>query len=74
MEGNGLHPIYLHLVQKQIVFVPLYFAIDRYLFFCLCPCQMVLKGETVVSELQHEAVPPLCWMSLEDFIHAQSQT
>ena len=33
MEGNGLCTIYLHLAQKQIVFVPLYFSIDDYLFF-----------------------------------------
>ena len=37
MEGNGLCPIHLHLVQKQIVFVPLYFSIDHYLFFVSVP-------------------------------------
>lgn len=37
MEGNGLRSIHLHLVQKQIVFVPLYFSIDRYLCFVSVP-------------------------------------
>lgn len=37
MEGNGLRPIRLHLVQKQIVFVPLYFSTDHYLFFVSVP-------------------------------------
>lgn len=31
MEGNGLRSIHLHLVHKQIVFVPLYFSLDHYL-------------------------------------------
>lgn len=37
MEGSGLHPIHLHLAQKQIVFVPLYFSIDHYLPFVSVP-------------------------------------
>lgn len=37
MEGGGLHPIHLHLGQKQIVFVPLYFSIDHYLPFVSVP-------------------------------------
>lgn len=37
MEGSGLFHIHLHLVQKQIVFVPLYFSIDHYLSFVSVP-------------------------------------
>lgn len=37
MEGSGLYHIHLHLVQKQIVFVPLYFSIDHYLSFVSMP-------------------------------------
>lgn len=49
MEGNGLCPIHLHLVQKQIVFVPLYFSIDYYLFFVSVPLPNRPQGcESVV--------------------------
>lgn len=37
MRGNALWSIHLHLVQKQIVFVPLYFSIHCYLFFVSMP-------------------------------------
>ena len=37
MEGSGLALVHLHIVQKQIVFVPLYFSIDHYLTFVSVP-------------------------------------
>lgn len=37
MEGGPPQPLHLHLALKQIVFVPLYFAIDRYLPFVCVP-------------------------------------
>lgn len=45
MRGNALWSIHLHLVQKQIVFVPLYFSIHCYLFFVSMPLpNTVLRG------------------------------
>lgn len=51
MEGNGLCTIHLHLVQKQIVFVPLYFFIDRYLRFVSVPLPNSARGREC-GELQ----------------------
>ncbi len=44
MEGNGLCPVHLHLLQKQIVFVRLYFSIDYYLFFVSVPLPNSPRG------------------------------
>lgn len=57
MEGSGLRPIHLNLMQKQIVFVPLYFSIDHYLSFVSVPlpnspqgCESVrLRSESTVE-------------------------
>lgn len=71
MEAKGLCLIHLNLVQEQIVFVPLYFSIDRYLFFFSMSLQTRPWGyetEAVVRAVQGEDTAVL-FIHLHDGIY-----
>lgn len=69
MEGNRLYFIHLHLVQKQIVFVPLCFSIDHYLFFVSLPLPNSSQGcESVRLQLERYRMRPQCNYSISEHI------
>lgn len=71
MEGSGLFHIHLHLVQKQIVFVPLYFSIDHYLSFVSVPLPNGPRGCENVGLVGESTVEWYYWEDLCLSIHSQ---